>query len=206
MAKISTYAVDNNISASDMVIGTDAEDSNITKNYTVGGLSTYITTQVGAALGVTNVLNASSTVNQLPSGLDSALQVTFGAAQGTGSDPVMLDALGNITFNEGGIYLFQGFANFERKGSSGGTVVIAFRALLNGTQINSTKNIDMKDVDTSIPYDLTTPINASAGDVLTWEIMRDSSGVDNGGLYTHTLLGGWSNVPSTSIDIYKIGV
>ena len=206
MARISTYTVDNSISANDRVIGTDAEDSDLTKNYTVGGLSAYILTQVGANLAVTNVLNASSTVDQLPSGLDSALQVTFGAAQGTGSDPVMVDALGNITFNEGGIYLFHGFANFERKGSSGGTVVMAFRALLNGTQINSTKNVDMKDTDTSIPYDLTTPINATAGDVLTWEIMRDSSGVDNGGLYTHTLLGGWSNVPSTSIDIYKIGV
>lgn len=206
MAKISTYAVDNSISANDKVIGSDAEDSNITKNYTVGGLSAYISTQIGGSLDVTNVLTASSIADQVPSGLDTALQVEFGAAQGTGSDPVMLDPVGNITFNEAGLYLFHGFANFERKGASGGTAVVLFRALINGTQAGVTKNVDMKDVDTSVPYDLTIPISASAGDVLTYEIMRDSSGANYGGLYTHTNLGGWSNVPSVSIDIYKVGV
>ena len=206
MAKISTYTVDNSISANDMVIGSDAEDSNITKNYTVGGLSTYISTQIGGSLDVTNVLTASSIADQVPSALDTALQVEFGAAQGTGSDPVMLDAVGNITFNEAGLYLFHGFANFERKGSSGGTAVVLFRALINGTQAGIIKNVDMKDTDTSVPYDLTIPISASAGDVLTYEIMRDSSGANHGGLYTHTNLGGWSNVPSASIDIYKVGV
>lgn len=205
MAKISTYIIDNSISADDMVIGSDAEDSNITKNYTVGGLSAYIVSQVSAGLKVTTVLAASSTVDQEPSGLDTPLQVTFGAAQGTGSDPVMVDALGNITFNETGLYLFHGFSNFERKGASGGTAIVVFRALINGTQAGITKNVDMKDVDTSIPYDLTLPINATAGDVLTWEIMRDSSGTDYGGLYTHTVLGGWSNVPSVSVEIYKVG-
>lgn len=205
MAKISTYVVDSSISANDKVIGTDADNSNQTKNYLVSDLSAYIVSQVSAGLAVTNVLAASSAVDQVPSGLDTPLQVTFGAAQGTGSDPVMVDALGNITFNETGLYLFHGFANFERKGASGGTAVVLFRALLNGTQAGVTKNVDMKDVDTSIPYDLTLPINATEGDVLTWEIMRDSSGTDYGGLYTHTVLGGWSNVPSVSVDIYKVG-
>lgn len=206
MAKISTYVVDSSISADDKVIGSDAEDSNITKNYTVGSLSTYISTQIGGSLDVTNVLTASSIADQVPSALDTALQVEFGAAQGTGSDPVMLDAVGNITFNEAGLYLFHGFANFERKGASGGTAVVLFRALINGTQAGIIKNVDMKDTDTSVPYDLTIPISASAGDVLTYEIMRDSSGANYGGLYTHTNLGGWSNVPSASIDIYKVGV
>ena len=57
-----------------------------------------------------------------------------------------------------------------------------------------------------MPYDLTIPINAIAGDILTWEIMRDSVGGDRGGLYAITLLGGWSNVPSATLSIYKIGI
>jgi hypothetical protein len=118
----------------------------------------------------------------------------------------MVDVSGNITFNESGIYLFNGYANFERQGSSGGNAVIAFRALLNGVQAGVTKMVELKDVGTGVPYDLTLPINATAGDVLTWEIMRDSSGVDQGGLYAHTILGGWSNVPSVSVSIYKIGL
>lgn len=206
MAKISTYTTDTVISASDKLIGTDADSSNATKNFLVSDISAYISSGIATSLAVTNVLNATDTHDQTPSGLDTPLQVTFGIAQGTGTDPVMVDALGNITFNESGIYLFNGYANFERQGSSGGNAVIAFRALLNGVQAGITKMVELKDVGTSVPYDLTLPINATAGDVLTWEIMRDSSGVDQGGLYAHTLLGGWGNVPSVSVNIYKIGL
>ena len=206
MAKISTYTTDTVISASDKLIGTDADSSNATKNFLVSDISAYISSGIATNLAVTNVLNATDTNNQTPSGLDTPLQVTFGIAQGTGTDPVMVDVSGNITFNESGIYLFNGYANFERQGSSGGNAVIAFRALLNGVQAGVTKMVELKDVGTGVPYDLTLPINATAGDVLTWEIMRDSSGVDQGGLYAHTLLGGWSNVPSVSVSIYKIGL
>ncbi len=38
MAKISSYPIDNNISLSDKVIGTDADSNDATKNFTVGGL------------------------------------------------------------------------------------------------------------------------------------------------------------------------
>jgi hypothetical protein len=206
MAKISTYTTDTVISASDKLIGTDADSSNATKNFLVSDISAYISSGIATNLAVTNVLNATDTNNQTPSGLDTPLQVLFGIAQGTGTDPVMVDVSGNITFNESGIYLFNGYANFERQGSSGGNAVIAFRALLNGVQAGVTKMVELKDVGTGVPYDLTLPINATAGDVLTWEIMRDSSGVDQGGLYAHTLLGGWSNVPSVSVSIYKIGL
>ena len=206
MAKISTYTTDTVISASDKLIGTDADSSNATKNFLVSDISAYISSGIATNLAVTNVLNTTDTDNQVPSGLDTPLQVLFGIAQGTIADPVMVDVSGNITFNEAGIYLFNGYANFERQGSSGGDAVIAFRALLNGVQAGVTKMVELKDVGTSVPYDLTLPINATAGDVLTWEIMRDSSGVDQGGLYAHTLLGGWSNVPSVSVSIYKIGL
>lgn len=206
MAKISTYTTDTVISASDKLIGTDADSSNATKNFLVSDISAYISSGIATNLAVTNVLNATDTHNQTPSGLDTPLQVTFGIAQGTGTDPVMVDVSGNITFNESGIYLFNGYSNFERQGSSGGNAVIAFRALLNGVQAGVTKMVELKDVGTGVPYDLTLPINATAGDVLTWEIMRDSSGVDQGGLYAHTILGGWSNVPSVSVSIYKIGL
>lgn len=281
MAKISTYAVDNNISASDMVIGTDAEDSNITKNYTVGGLSNYIVANInftpldltsaqagsnvnlnlvdavstlgtvtltagtnitltdngsdnitiaGANLvGGTNItvvddgagnltinggvyaykteliLFAESFNNQLPSALDTTLQVEFGAAQNTVADPVMLDASGNITFNQAGEYIFIGFGNFERQGASGGVSVTAFRALKNGVQQGSVKMVELDTTGVAVPYEVTIPFKAAAGDVLTWEIIRDSSGVNQGGLYEHLLLGPWgSRVPSASFQVYRV--
>ena len=36
MAKISTYPIDTTPTLTDKVIGTDVNDSNITKNYTIG--------------------------------------------------------------------------------------------------------------------------------------------------------------------------
>ena len=206
MAKISTYANDGVISPNDKLIGTDADSNNETKNFLISDISAYILGGISANLAVTNVLNASDTHNQLPSGLDTPLQVTFGIAQGTVADPVMVDASGNVTFNESGIYLINGAASFERQGSSSGSAVIAFRALINGVQAGATKVVELRQTETIIPYDLTIPINATAGDVLTWEIMRDSSGVNQGGLYSHTLLGGWSNVPSATLNIYKVGI
>lgn len=38
MAKISSYSTDASVSYSDKLIGTDAEDSNVTKNYTIGSI------------------------------------------------------------------------------------------------------------------------------------------------------------------------
>lgn len=43
MARIATYSQDTSISADDLLIGTDAEDSNITKNYKVGDLRSFMT-------------------------------------------------------------------------------------------------------------------------------------------------------------------
>lgn len=38
MAKINSYSTDSSVSLSDKLIGTDAEDTNATKNFTVGSL------------------------------------------------------------------------------------------------------------------------------------------------------------------------
>ena len=199
MAIISTYPIDASVNLTDKLIGTDVEDSSKTKNYTISSILAL------KQIGLTNVLAAVDTTNQEPSGLDSPLQVKFGAAQKTATDPVMLDAFGNITFNQGGLYLFNGYANFERQGSSGGVTVTLFRALLNGVQSGPTKGVELSGTGIMFPYELTLPIQVSAGDVLTWEIMRDSSGVNGGGLYIHTNSGPWSNVPSADVNIYKIG-
>jgi len=199
MAQISTYASIQTPTLDDKLIGTDIENENLTKNFTISSILSL------KAISATSVLSSIDNTNQEPSGLDSPLQVKFGAAQKAASDPVMLDALGNITFNQAGLYLFNGYGNFERQGSSGGVTVTLFRALLNGVQTGPTKGVELSGTGIMFPYELTLPIQVSAGDVLTWEIMRDSSGVNAGGLYIHTNSGPWSNVPSSDIRIYKLG-
>jgi hypothetical protein len=161
--------------------------------------NTYLTS---SSLQFNQVLNGSSTVAQLPSALNTGLVIDFGPSQV--NSVIFLASNGKIQFLEAGPYFVNAFGSVERQGSSGGIAVILFRAVLNGTQISLTKAIELQSTGVIIPYEVSIPFQAQVGDTLWFEIMRDSSGVDAGGVYPHTNLGGWSNVPSTQIQIWKL--
>lgn len=199
--KISQYNVDSSPTVSDKLIGTEVSSSNETKNYTIGSIASVC----ASVFQFTPVLAAQSTVTQAPSALNTALQVTFGSAQGTSGDAVMISSGGLITFNETGLYLINGYGSVERQGSSGGTAILLFRFLVNGTQAGSVKAFHLDTPNVSTPYEITFPINiTTAGTTASFEIMRDSSGTNAGGLYPHTNLGGWSNVPSAEVNIWQL--
>jgi hypothetical protein len=198
--KISSYANDSTPNLNDKLIGTDVNDMNATKNYLISDIASL----VNGNLAATQVLNGTSFVTQAPSALDTPLIVSFGAAQGSGATDVQLDAFGKVTFNKAGLYMINGFGSVERQGSSGGVAVLLFRGSLYGTQITVTKGFHLDTPNLDFPYEVTIPFQANAGDIFWFEIMRDSSGVNQGGLYGHTVLGGWSNVPSSQIQIWKL--
>jgi hypothetical protein len=250
--KISGYALDSTPNLGDKLIGTDVDNMNATKNFTIGqvlnlGVSgglfvpyTGATNDVDLGLNnirsvafikdggtasqflkadgtvdsnsyltagniqFTQVLNGFSTVAQAPSALNTPLIVSFGAAQGSPSTDVELQAGGKVIFNRAGAYFVNAYGNVERQGSSGGVSVLLFRAVLNGTQISTTKGFHLDTPSLPTPYEVTIPFQANAGDVLQFEIMRDSSGTNAGGVYPHINLGGWSNVPSTQVQIWKV--
>jgi hypothetical protein len=201
MTKISSYAAVTPV-GTDLLIGTDTSASDATKNFTVSSIAAFI----GGQMDATQVLNAASYSDQVPSGLDVALQVNFGAAQGTSSDPVMVSAAGLVTFNQTGLYLVNGMGNVERTGS-GGVATLLFRPLVNGTPVGVVKGFDIGTGQSMMPYEITIPFYVSvAGTTFTFEILRDSSGVDDGGLYDHVTASSWDNVPSANLQIWKIGV
>lgn len=200
MSKISSYANDSSPNLGDKLIGTDVDNMNATKNFTVG----QIVSLANANLTATQVLNGVSTVIQTPSALNSPIVVSFGAAQGTSQDDVMIDSGGTIVFNTSGLYIINGFGAVERQGSSGGTAYFLFRATLNGAQITATKSFHIATTNVSTPYEITIPFQANAGDLIRFEVMRDSAGVNAGGLYPTATLGGWGNCPSAQIQIWKL--
>jgi len=149
------------------------------------------------------VLEGSSFVDQLPTGQNAPLQIEFGANQQT--PEVNLLPTGEINFLVDGTYFFEAFGNVERNGNSGGVAMVMYRILLNGTQLGITRGVDINSVGIMIPLSISEPINVVAGDVLTFEILRDANGVNQGGLYTHQVAGGvWSTVPSASISVWKL--
>ena len=155
---------------------------------------------------IAQVLHAPSVANQAPGGLDTVLQVNFGSGTGTGSDPVMVSGLGDITFNDVGVYFVNAVGYLSRTGASGGISVMLFRSLVDGSQVNSIGAISLPTVGVTVPETLSFPIRISTpGTVLTFEILRDSSGVDYGGLYPTTTLSAWDNAPSSALTIWKLG-
>ena len=201
MGKISGYANDSTPNLGDKLIGTDVDNMNATKNFTIA----QVVSLANANLTATQVLNAYSIQDQEPTGLNSALVVEFGAAQGSSSTPVQLDVAGKVIFNEAGLYLINGFGSVWRQGSSGGVAIFGFRGKLNGTVITQPKTFHINSSNVAIPYEITIPFQANAGDVFWFEVIRDSSGVDQGGLYpTAMAASGWGISPSSQIQIWKL--
>ena len=141
--------------------------------------------------------------DQQPSAVDVALQIEFGVAQKTGSDPVMIDALGNVTFNQAGNYTIRITAHFGRTGASG-TSLLFGRALLNGVQIFGSVAAKLASSDDLAPKPIAFNGTFSAGDVLTFEIIRDSTGSNFGGLFNTTpVAAGWNDAPTAIVTITR---
>ncbi|EPE5519174.1 hypothetical protein ACSJS7_004270 [Salmonella enterica subsp. enterica serovar Kentucky] len=151
-----------------------------------------VTTQLAdsmlyAAAGVkeVEVLRASSAVVQAPTAVDTALQLTFGAAQGTASNPVMINTAGLVTFNATGSYAVRVKLQAGRTGASGTSILLS-RILVNGAQYGSPAATKLVSADVTIPIESRVAINATAGQTMAVQIMRDSAGTNFGGVYPQT--------------------
>ncbi len=187
----------------DFVIGTDVSDASATKTFLFSDIKTYI----GTGLSVSSSLSASSTSNQDPSTTDTILQVEFGAAQGTSSDAVQIDAAGTVTFNQTGLYFVNFHGSFQRDTSSNNAYIL-LRKLVNDSASGFVRAVEIRDNDTLIPHDETFPITVTApSTTLKFQIVRDSgnSGADDGGLHAVTTASSFANAPSASLEIWKLG-
>lgn len=161
-----------------------------------------------ASIQSTTVLEAASLVDQVPSGTDAPLQMTFGAAQFGPSDPVQLSAAGIITFNQSGIYNIS-FRYLVTRDTTAGIAQVFTRALFNGAPIVPAVDpigLLMNTANTTIPVfqQLVTSI-IEPTDTVAVEFYRDSNGVDSGSLLTLISSIGWGTSPSAFVRIIKLG-
>ena len=148
-----------------------------------------VTTQLAdsmlyAAAGVKEVelLRASSAVAQTPSAVDTPLQLTFGAAQKSATDPVMINSAGLVTFNTTGNYAVRIKTQNGRAGASG-TSILLMRILVNGAQYGSPAATRITATDSTVPTESRVVLNPTAGQTMAVQIMRDSAGSNFGGVY-----------------------
>ncbi len=170
-----------------------------------------VTTQLAdsmlyAAAGVkeVEVLRAPSTVAQAPSAVDTALQLTFGAAQNSAANPVMINAAGLVTFNTAGNYAVRIKLQCGRTGATGTSILLS-RILLGGAQFGSAACVKMTQTDATTPTDSRVVINATAGQTLAIQIMRDSAGSNFGGVYPQAAtVTAWGTAPSALLVISRL--
>lgn len=153
--------------------------------------------KVGGSLILTGV----DYTNQYPPTTDTALQVTYGGLQST--TEFDLSAAGALTCNTAGWYKFLWNLRFGRTAGTG-TAQLLWRVLVNGVQIGSTAAVSVTNSDDMIPFTITASLPLAVADVVTSEVVRDSSGNDDGGLRTTTpTLGTWEKSASAVIRVDK---
>lgn len=147
------------------------------------------------------VLRAASTITQAPSAVDTALQLSFGAAQGSASDPVMINAAGLVTFNVAGNYAVRIKLQCGRTGATGTSILLS-RLLLSGAQLGSAACVKLTQTDATTPTDSRVIMNPTAGQTLAVQIMRDSAGSNFGGVYPQTaVVVAWGIAPSALLVV-----
>jgi hypothetical protein len=147
-------------------------------------------------------IDSSSFNSQNPAGTGTALQVEFGAP--ASNSCATLDANGTITFLESGTYELIFSGRFSRT-TSAGVAILAARWTLNGTQVGNSLAFELDNGDFTIPVQLETTTNFTAGDELRVEILRDTAGIDNGGLIPQIVsTPTWSDAPSARVQVRHV--
>jgi hypothetical protein len=157
-------------------------------------------------VGYQQVLSGfSSAGSQNPGAVDTPLQVEFGP--GSAADDATLESSGTLTFHNAGEYIVTLFLRFGRTAGAG-TSILLNRFLINGVQGLNSNAVKLPDQDSVIPFSTSLNIQATAGMTFQLQIMRDSAGINNGGL-TRILptVAGWNLCPSATIVVSKyVGV
>lgn len=150
------------------------------------------------------VLRAAATTAQAPSAVDTALQLTFGAAQKSAADPVMINAAGLVTFNTAGDYAVRIKTQNGRTGATG-TSILLMRIMVNGAQYGSPAATRINATDSTVPTESRVAVSATAGQTLTVQIMRDSAGSNFGGVYPQVAtVTAWGTAPSALLVISRL--
>ena len=158
--------------------------------------------QVGYQLVLTGFSTAAS---QNPSAVDTPLQVEFGS--GVSTTAATLASNGTLTFNVAGDYIITLFLRFGRT-SGAGSAVLLNRFLINGVQGLNSNALKIGDQDTILPFSTSLNVSATAGMTFQLQIMRDSAGINNGGLFRILpTVASWNISPSATIVVSKyVGV
>jgi len=143
--------------------------------------------------------------DQIPTALDTPMQVSFGAATSVDA-PLAIDASGTMTCNLAGSYIFETVVAVGREGVPDYANLV-FYGTLNDVEYGPGVAITVDSPGDHFPLTATFRNNLVVGDVRKFYLLRDSSGSDSGGLYTYVpTFAGASDIPSAFLRVTAIGL
>lgn len=154
------------------------------------------------------VNGASVAVSQLPTGTGEAneIQMEFGPAENGALDPVQLLSDGSLVINKAGTYRIKISVIFGRTGT-GGTAKLRFGAFINGVQAGLSIGGDVPNQNSENPYADEAWLTLPAGITVTYKLLRDSSGADDGGVFQPVITPGtapsWNPAACAAIRVER---
>jgi hypothetical protein len=161
----------------------------------------------GALVEYEELISMTNTSNQVPTGLDAPLQITFGAGVAGGpSDPIEVKTDGSVIFHTGGSYRINFLVQYGRSGGAGVSHLF-LRQMINGVQVGTSAHIRLDDSDVILSDSFEIISVFPAGVTLTTELLRDSAGNNSGELVAATPTpAGWNIASSVSLEIGRFNI
>lgn len=151
----------------------------------------------------------SEATDQQPSdtGETNQIQIEFGVAKNDSNDPVMLTSEGELIINEAGTYRIK-VSLIQGRVGNGGIAKPRVRAIgSNGVQLGITVGTDIPTEGQQAPYSDEAWLTLPAGFTLRYNLMRDSSGINAGGLFAPAVTSGtaptWNKTACAAIRVER---
>jgi hypothetical protein len=138
--------------------------------------------------------------SQEPTGLGVAMDILFG--QAVNNQYIFLDTDGSMRFKQSGRYHFLPKLAIGRLGSVG-TSFLFVRMTINGVQEGVSCSFKLSSEDTVLPWNCPYEIDLSVDDVVQFQLIRDSTGHNSGGLYNYQSADGWNGSSCAAIVVTK---
>jgi len=158
-------------------------------------------------------LSASNPTPFTPGNNNTGNIITFGAAQGTTADDVMIDAAGKVTFNIKGNYIIEQIYYAQATANNNAVLnwktlqnVIASNGVTVTTQIGPTTTHTWLSTTSTARHrvDITSYINVVAGAYYNFWLQNPTTGA-TGNLTGQTIADAWAtDVPSAQLIITKL--
>lgn len=151
---------------------------------------------------VEEALSGGSNVDQDPTTLGVPIRISFGDAVST---PFFtMDATGLITCLVTDEYHLRAKFTVGRRGTPAGIAQIYVRLMRNGVQFGTSSHAIVDATDIEVPFDFEGVGVVSAGDVLEFQLVRDTDGANSGGLTAGIpSVAGWNPSPSARFRITR---